>query len=47
MSSNEYLNKFEQQGGFPTLIPMIGQFIASVVLAVLKALKNLFFGLSN
>jgi len=46
MSSND-LNKFEQHGGFPTLIPMIGQFIASVVAKVLEALKDLFIMLFN
>ena len=39
MSSNN-LNKFEQHGGFPTLIPAIGKFIASIVLAVLEKLAD-------
>jgi len=46
MSSND-LNKFEQHGGFPTLISAIAQFIASVVVKVLEALKDLFIMLFN
>ena len=34
------LDNIEQHGGFPTLIPAIGKFIASVVMSVLQAIKE-------
>ena len=44
---NINLDNIEQHGGFPTLIPAIGKFIASVVASVLQAIKDGLIALLN